>query len=102
MLSYGPRVIMAENLQQGLDQLLGGSATIVTEAPRPGEGVTIARPGQPSLEVPVEQASRALRLYREAQDHLRNGEWAQYGQKMQELEQLLVELERRLRGGGGG
>jgi uncharacterized membrane protein (UPF0182 family) len=101
LLSYGPRVIMAENLQQGLNQLLGGEIPITVAETSPQEGVTIARPGEAALTLPIEQASRALALYQEAQAHLRAGEWAAYGEAMSRLEALLVDLERRLRGGGG-
>jgi uncharacterized membrane protein (UPF0182 family) len=99
LLSYGPQVIMAENLQQGLSILLGGEMPVAV-AVTPSEGVTIARPGEPPISLSADQATRALALYRQAQTYLRNGDWAAYGEAMQQLESLLVELERRLRGGG--
>jgi uncharacterized membrane protein (UPF0182 family) len=99
ILSYGPRVIMEEDLQRGLRNLLGSPTGSATPVP-----ITVERPGaEPvTLAVPARQAQQALDLYREAQDHLRAGRWAEYGTAMEQLEQLLQQLERNLRGGGGG
>lgn len=100
ILSYGPQVIMAENLQSGLQALLG--AEITAEAPA-AVPVTVTRPGgeEEVVLVPAEMASRALATYREAQDHLRGGRWAEYGAAMERLKSLLEQIESKLRGGGG-
>lgn len=101
LLSYGPKVIMEETLQQGLQVLLGGEVTAAAQERVP---ITITRPGEEpeTLLLPAEMAARALSIYREAQDHLRGSRWAQYGAAMDRLEQLLQQLNRNLRGGGGG
>ncbi|MFO7767340.1 MAG: UPF0182 family protein [bacterium] len=107
ILSYGPRVVMAKSLEQGLEVLLGKESA----AALPGVTVTQMEPtGEQTLEmatpegvvrVPSEQASRALQLYQQAQEHLRGGRWAEYGESMQELEQILQKLQEQLGGGGG-
>jgi uncharacterized membrane protein (UPF0182 family) len=98
LLSYGPKVIMEENLQRGLQILLDSDIPIEASTSIP---VTIARPGgeEEVVMVPAELASQALEIYRQAQEHLREGRWAEYGASMERLEQLLQQLERRLRGG---
>ncbi len=99
LLSYGPKVIMAENLQQGLQDLLGGEVPVETTVP-----ITVTRPGREEevIRVPAEMASRALAIYREAQQHLQAGRWADYGEALKQLESLLQQLEQNLKGGGGG
>lgn len=107
LLSYGPRVVMAETLSQGLAILLGNAsapsgtgATVSTQNRRQAAADAAAEAG--GFELPADMAARALRLYQQAQDHLRNGRWGEYGQTMQQLETMLSQLEQRLRGGGGG
>ncbi len=99
ILSYGPSVIMVEDLQQGLWTILSSGLSEMDPVP-----ITIERPGEEPviLSVPARQAAQAITLYREAQDHLRAGRWAEYGTSMERLERLLEELERNLRSGGGG
>ncbi len=98
ILSYGPKVIMEENLQTGLQNLLGGEYPSTGSVP-----ITFERPGSDpvTVVVPARLASQALTLYRDSQEHLRAGRWAEYGTTMDRLEQLLQQLERDLRGGGG-
>lgn len=98
ILSYGPKVIMEENLQQALQTLLGGEFSSTEPV-----SLTFERPGSEpvTLMVPARLASQALTLYREAQGHLQAGRWAEYGTTMDRLEQILNQLERDLRGGGG-
>lgn len=99
LLSYGDTVIMEESLQSGLQALLGGELPAQMTVP-----ITVEQPGaEPrTFEVPAAMAAQALAIYREAQGHLREGRWAEYGEAMQRLENMLEQLERNLRGGGGG
>jgi uncharacterized membrane protein (UPF0182 family) len=94
ILSYGPRVIMADNLSAGLNELLGaGLPEAETAGGEPAE--TAAR----SSTIPASAtalAERALVLYQRAQEHLRAGRWAEYGDTMDQLESVLVELGRNL------
>ena len=89
---------MEENLQTGLQNLLGGEYPSTESVP-----ITFERPGSDpvTVVVPARLASQALTLYRDSQEHLRAGRWAEYGTTMDRLEQLLQQLERDLRGGGG-
>jgi uncharacterized protein len=103
ILSYGPRVVMAETLSEGL-------LTVLSDRPltRPPGFMAdrAARDAPEGLAPPAadaqtaELAERAVALYRQANEHLRRGEWAEYGITMGELETLLTRLERALKGGG--
>jgi uncharacterized membrane protein (UPF0182 family) len=100
ILSYGPRVVMTETLDQGLRAVLGGQVPDIQVGPAPsGEPGVEFRTPTGTLRLPAEQATRALQLYEQAQEHLRAGRWADYGRTMDELGQMLRELERVLRGG---
>jgi uncharacterized membrane protein (UPF0182 family) len=82
ILSYGEQIVMADNLESAIATLFGKA-----EGAPAGEG-----PSKPPQQASPEGASRALALYREAQEALQAGNWALYGEKMQALEDALNEL----------
>jgi len=93
ILSYGPRVIMADNLSAGLAELLGAglpaSMTAAAETAHAG----------PRSDLPATAralAEQALTLYEQAQEHLRAGRWAEYGAIMDQLQGVLIDLGRSL------
>lgn len=97
---FGNRVVMEENLETALARLFGAAG-----APSPGEapGRAAAGPAQgaPAAPAPAAPGIGALvdeagRVYQEAQDALRRGDWAGYGERIRRLGELLQEIKRKL------
>lgn len=109
VVSDGTRVEIGENLEQALDALVGPAHTDVGYTPA---GPTYARPtytGPTSAPMPGElgaaapDAARALATFRQAQEALRAGDFAEYGRLLEELEAILIRLSaERCEGEGGG
>ena len=58
------------------------------------DGKTTAPPTAPTAPADLRSLARqANRLYREAQEALRNGDWAAYGERMRRLEAILKQME---------
>ncbi len=94
VLVSGERVVMTDTVDEGLQLLLArregrtpprtaqdGVAPPPADAPSPAADL-------PSL------ARQANRIYREAQDALKNGDWTTYGERMRQLERVLQQMER--------
>ncbi|MFO8060256.1 MAG: UPF0182 family protein, partial [Bacillota bacterium] len=80
--AYGNRVAMGRDLNETIEILFGVRPPVTEE---PGEGVVI-----PGTE--MELIGRAWDLFQRAQDAVRNGQWARYGELMSQLEELLERL----------
>jgi uncharacterized membrane protein (UPF0182 family) len=91
ILASGSRVVMTDTVEEGLRQLLS-EAKPSPGAPRPTPAPTAAT--TPDVKMLVRQANR---VYREAQNALKAGDWATYGAKMKQLEQLLRQMEQHAR-----
>jgi len=99
IVAFGGRIAMAMNLRDALsivfEEDLGAPGIVAGTAAGPGaigapEGTAA---GSDSFE-------EALALFKRAQEHLRNGRWAQYGREMEALERLLERLVGEARGRG--
>lgn len=88
--SLGDRLVMEPTLQIALTKLIG-------------EDVKIARPAaqsaRPTVQVPaevgegvVEAVDRAISAYKQAQEALKQGNWAEYGKQQAEVEKALTKL----------
>ncbi|MCS7300736.1 MAG: UPF0182 family protein, partial [Fimbriimonadales bacterium] len=95
VLASGERVVMTDTVEEGLQLLLTqrGART----PPRLAQnGATLPPPAAPTPSAaPTDLrtlAREANRVYREAQNALRNGDWATYGERMRQLEQLLQRM----------
>jgi len=74
------KVVMANTVEEGLNELLGS-----TVQPTPGgDGGAHDIPGL---------VKRANELWLEAQERIKNGDWAGYGEVLQELGKVLEELQ---------
>lgn len=84
VVSYQNEIVMADSLELALAQIFDIQATSpsITTPVTPGETSTI-----PTLTV------RANNLFNEAQTAQRSGDWAGYGAKLTELEQVLKQLQ---------
>lgn len=74
------RVVMRRTLREALDAVVAGETSPVTEEEAPPQ-----RP-QP---VAADAARKALEIFQEAQQHLKDGDWAGYGEAMRRLQGLL-------------
>ncbi len=82
ILAYENNVVMEENLELGLQRLFGGKV-----APSTGEKIT------EDVRVSIDELSReALRIFVEAHELLRKGDWAGYGEQIKKLGQTLKKM----------
>ncbi|OYT69470.1 MAG: hypothetical protein CFK48_08170 [Armatimonadetes bacterium CP1_7O] len=97
VLASGERVVMTDTVDEGLQLLL--ARRVGRTPPRlTQDGTTPPTPTAPPTPVGTSAdlrnlAREANRVYREAQSALRNGDWATYGERMKQLEQLLKQME---------
>lgn len=112
---FGERVVMEETLDIALQKIFGQG--LGTKLPPEGATAPPRRPAnidgvpapanqgvlQPERTPPVsgtvaELATRARNVYDEANERLKSGDWNGYGEKLKELQEILLELEKRTRG----
>ncbi|RME79493.1 MAG: UPF0182 family protein, partial [Chloroflexi bacterium] len=96
ILAAGDRIVMRPNLEEALTALFGGTApaptTPVAEAP-PAPGESNLLPGTVG-----ELARTAAAHYEAAQEALRRGDWAAYGEELNKMESALKALVRLTEG----
>ncbi|MDD4334171.1 MAG: UPF0182 family protein [Desulfotomaculaceae bacterium] len=85
ILAHGDKVVMEPTLEIALEKIFGE-----------GTGITMPEEQQPDTGAPAASISEltqsANRLYDEAQNKLKNGDWAGYGESLNKLKQTLAEL----------
>ncbi|MCS7065120.1 MAG: UPF0182 family protein, partial [Fimbriimonadales bacterium] len=91
ILASGNRVVMTDTVEEGL-RLLLGEARASPGVRRPATVPTTPSPTTAPTDLRT-LARQANRVYREAQEALKIGDWATYGAKMKTLEQLLRQME---------
>lgn len=92
IVTVGNRVVMQPTLDLALEDLFGERPDEQIMGPEAGERVamdTTATAATPSTAAPQLQEFR--RLWEEAQEALRNGDWQLFGEKMEEINQLTDE-----------
>lgn len=98
---YGNRPVMADSLDQALASLFSGNPLPVPDggiaAPStpaiPGEDTAVPS-GEPGAVVGIDALiEEATRLYREAQDALRLGDWSGYGDRIERLGRVLSQMQ---------
>ncbi|MDZ7672622.1 MAG: UPF0182 family protein [Halanaerobiales bacterium] len=90
IVAYGGQIVMRENLEQALEAVFGVQEGEEGEVQTTDEAI----PGL-DTELPGNikgLATRAFEVYQEAQDLLRQGEWQEYGERLERLNQILEEL----------
>ncbi|MGE5237505.1 MAG: UPF0182 family protein [Chloroflexota bacterium] len=79
ILAYENNVVMEENLEAGLQRLFGARAAL------PARETAVS-----DTAAPIDDLAReAVRTFDEAQDMLRKGDWASYGERMKKLGETL-------------
>jgi uncharacterized membrane protein (UPF0182 family) len=76
---------MQDTLEESLAVIFGAAAPDITPTP-PAETEPIEDKTQSEL------AEEALEHYRLAQEHLKDGDWASYGEELRKLEAILNQL----------
>jgi uncharacterized membrane protein (UPF0182 family) len=90
IVAYGNTLAMEENLELSLQQVFGGALIREKMAPK----VAVAA-GPPKEKADQQIAGEALGHYRKAQELLRQGNWAGYGDELKKMEDALRALEKR-------
>jgi len=85
IVSSGQKVVMGENLPEALQMLVEGRLTDEAETEQAGLPPTIS-----------ELAQQALDHYNKAQEYLAEGNWAGYGEEIDQMENTLVQLDKIL------
>jgi len=91
IVAYGNTIAMEDNLELALARIFGGAAE-KQQAVAPGAALptTTATPGPSfNMDAAIKEASDA---YERAQQALRSGNWAAYGEEMKKLESALKRL----------
>jgi uncharacterized membrane protein (UPF0182 family) len=90
IVSYEDRLAMAETLEEALREVFGEEAEVLTREPIAAEeAAEIAG-------ISIENLTRsAMEHYNRAQEYLRNGRWAKYGEEIEALRKVLEELSGR-------
>jgi uncharacterized membrane protein (UPF0182 family) len=83
--AFGNQIAMEETLEQSLERIFGGRAARQTPQP---VGIQAPQAAEKSL------AGRALEHYMRAQEFLRQGNWAGYGEELRNLEAVLKEMQK--------
>ena len=82
IVAFGNRLVMEENLDKALSSVLGGQ--IFTKQ--------LASPSIPQTQDLSNLGVLALEHYNKAKDYLRQGNWAEYGRELENLEKILREI----------
>lgn len=84
------KIVMGENLEQSLTKLFGSG----TAPALPPEGETMAKAAQPSAPTTPQRglAAQAMQHYDRAEQALKEGDWAKYGEELKKLRTVLEDL----------
>ncbi len=82
IVAFSNRLIMEENLDKALTGVLGGQIL-----PK-----QLASPSIPQIQDTSTLGVLALEHYNKAKDYLRQGNWAEYGRELENLEKILKEI----------
>lgn len=86
VVSFKDKIVMKESLREALENIFG----IIEEV----EEIPPSEEIHEGLEGDIEElVIRANELYNSAEEALRNGNWADYGKYMDELEKVLIQME---------
>lgn len=84
IVAYESKLAMAEDLKSALEVVFGGAPEKI-RAELPAAVAEAARP-------PRDLATSAMEQYQRAQEHLKNGRWAEYGKEIEALRETLRQL----------
>jgi uncharacterized membrane protein (UPF0182 family) len=85
IVAFGTQIVMEETLEEGLQRIFAGKPVIVQTPPA-------ARDPAPEKDQP-DPARQALDHFQRAQESLRQGNWAAYGEELKRVEALLRQMQ---------
>jgi uncharacterized membrane protein (UPF0182 family) len=87
IVAFGTQIVMEETLELGLQRIFGGKPVIVqTPAAAPAQDTSAEKD-------PSDPARLALDHFQRAQESLRQGNWAAYGEELKKVEGLLRQMQ---------
>lgn len=89
VVSFGDKIVMRESLKGALEDIFGTIDEVQEELP-PSEEIKEREEGDRDIQ---ELVNRANELFNSAKEALRNGNWADYGKYIEELEEVLSHME---------
>ncbi|HPC73196.1 MAG TPA: UPF0182 family protein [Syntrophales bacterium] len=89
IVAFGNSIAMEETLELSLQRIFGGEL-IRDKGARPAAAAPVAR-----QKADRELALEALQHYRRAQEHMKQGNWAAYGEELRKMDEALRSVERR-------
>ncbi|MGE5576931.1 MAG: UPF0182 family protein [Syntrophothermus sp.] len=98
IVAYGNQVVMETDFETALNQIFGTGflpekSAGMAPAPGPGGGPRTPQPARPTQATVREYIRQARQLFDEAQNKLRDGDWAGYGQALQKMADALRKAE---------
>lgn len=88
IVAFQDKIIMRENLEEALKDLFLKSGQVEGKA---GER-EITEIGDTINDRQADLARKALELYEEAERSIQSGNWAKYGEKINELKEILIKM----------
>ncbi len=89
IVAFGNQIVMEETLEEGLQRIFGGKpVTVQTPAAAPAPGAAAS-----AEKDQADPARQALDHFQRAQESLRQGNWAAYGEELKKVEALLRQLQ---------
>lgn len=92
ILALKNKIVVGDNYEQALDRLFGSDAKVETGIPKTGSGEP--KPTTPTAGTKVEltEVREALRLLDQAEQALKNGDFAKYGELQKQAKERLREI----------
>ncbi|HOX95366.1 MAG TPA: hypothetical protein PKV09_11290, partial [Syntrophales bacterium] len=91
IVTFGNSIAMEETLELSLQRIFGGEL-IRDRGARPAGA---AAPPVAREKADREHALEALQHYRRAQEYMKQGNWAAYGEELRKMDEALRSVERR-------
>lgn len=89
IVAHGDEIVMEPTLEQCLQRIFGEDTGVPTP---PADGEPEDEPEIPDNVTIDSLVKRASQIYDEAQEQLKNGDWAAYGESQQQLKEILEQL----------
>ncbi|MCG6536343.1 MAG: UPF0182 family protein, partial [Syntrophales bacterium LBB04] len=90
IVAYGNSIAMEDNLETSLQRIFG--AKVIKEEKYPAAETRAAPAGE---KTDRQAALDALSHYRRAQEHLKLGNWASYGEELKKMDEILRAIEKK-------
>ncbi|MBM7854081.1 uncharacterized membrane protein (UPF0182 family) [Desulfohalotomaculum tongense] len=93
IVAHGDKIVMEPTLEQSLQRIFGQE----TKAPQPPTSEPGAEQDELQAATMDKLIKMAVQVYNKAQEQLKNGDWAGYGESQKRLKEILDQLDRQKR-----